>query len=166
MAETPPSVALREVPATLALIGIIVAYLGEAKQLIAKGWCQNHCATTRTGMPSWPGQRGAFKFCIMGAIIQACPDYSIRRVMRLAIVQSLPIRYRNSHAITAYNDASERTKEDILALFDAAIANVSNGNIAGPSNDEQYRLDPSRSRELQSRYNAQRPSARTQTVSS
>lgn len=60
--------------------------------------------------------------CMLGAVDAATPYSDLRDRAKSALVLSLP---GNQCSIAMYNDAQERTHEEVLAVFDKAIEEAS-----------------------------------------
>lgn len=78
--------------------------------LVTDGWCQNELISS------------AGAHCAIGALHQAV-EYKatvVPCILALRNVMSDPEKYHNG--LTKYNDTPGRTKEEILALYDRAIA--------------------------------------------
>lgn len=96
--------------------------LQEARALIEAGWCQG---------PFYRLEQGAEQYCAIGAVRRVVgTDYETFGYVRhdpAEAALSLVAR-RISHGTfccaIAYNDARGRTKEQVLALFDRALADV------------------------------------------
>lgn len=104
-----------------------VTVLKRAKKLIeTKGWTQRVAARDKDGNEADPQSRKASCFCAMGAVERAALGtkdtvyttafYHAEEALGLAV----PAQYHGS--IPDYNDAPRRTKAQVLALFDRAIA--------------------------------------------
>ena len=88
--------------------------LVEARSLIQRcGWAQGSYAAYGEG-------KQVIGYCALGAICatHASPEIRHIAIMRLS---EQTIQYNGSD-IVSYNDAEGRTKEEVLAVFDAVIA--------------------------------------------
>lgn len=90
--------------------------LKKARALLAKrgGWIQNVFARTAKGKEVPYDNRAAASFCAWGATARASGEYNnpgIIALERVARIKHLPV----------WQDKPERTKREILALFDRAI---------------------------------------------
>lgn len=101
-----------------------VAILREARRLLVeKGWTRNEFARDAEGCPSSYRGPDAVCFCARGAILRAgdvpdCEDYAPgERFLERALPNG---PYYGS--IVSFNDSPFTTKEDVLALYDRAIA--------------------------------------------
>lgn len=82
----------------------------EAKRLLVeKGWCQNKFSNLEGNL------------CAMEAIVLASPSLDFR-----FYPFELMIRVINERWISDWNDHPDRTKEEVLAAFDKAIAMADN----------------------------------------
>lgn len=83
--------------------------LEEAKKLIGAGWCQKNYIRKKPD--------GGYEYCSSGAIILSTPDLN---VVRCAAAFLKKVTDSNV-SILRWNDAPERTHEEVLAAFDRAI---------------------------------------------
>ena len=115
-----------------------LAVLTKARNLIdKKGWTQHAYARNRSGHSVDAADPGAVCFCMTGAIHLGA-RYTTRAGLD-PLVRSMRIRYRSvaaRHAvyqvlkkvrpsvsgIAAWNDVHATSKEEVLAVFDKAIA--------------------------------------------
>lgn len=92
-----------------------IEILKGARALIEKGWCQGRYATDTNGAPASERSDNAVCFCISGALFRlgagagAPASYAVRAAIDYAY-------------LVAWNDKRGRTKEQVLAAFDKAIA--------------------------------------------
>jgi hypothetical protein len=98
---------------------------GAREALVNKGWCQRATARDCNGDVVYPLAHTATAFCAIGAIHHAggrgFDQYSknailSRRFLWKAIAERAP-----GKVIEDYNDEPGRTKEEVIAVFDAAI---------------------------------------------
>lgn len=82
--------------------------LQAARALIAKGWCQ--------GGPV-KEVNGAECVCSLRAIQVSTPDFARNHAAYTALCQAISMP-----TVVGWNDAPERTKDEVLAAFDGAIA--------------------------------------------
>jgi hypothetical protein len=122
-----------------------VGILEEARELIAGGWCQGRLYR-REVRPS--GDFDPAEYCIMGAIGTVAygihPRASDSREVSCRIVEKYLFpeiievwdsendprkiyRTCKTGAVEAFNDQKERTTEDVLTLFNRAIARAKMG---------------------------------------
>ncbi len=87
-----------------------------ARAKIEKGWCQHSEAQGADGCSVSPDSAEAVAFCILGAI----PGHVIP-LLRTALRARLGCPPWIPVSLAHYNDATERTKDEILSLFDEAI---------------------------------------------
>jgi hypothetical protein len=96
-----------------------------ARKILAEnGWAQKAFAKDANGVGVLPEATTAVAFCALGALDRACHEESFPYIAPRHVLN------RATHAITGdghwsnisyYNDEKERTKEDVLALYDNAI---------------------------------------------
>lgn len=133
----------------------VIFVLTEAREKLRVGWCQNHMAQTRTRETCSPHQSKARRFCLMGALIGVAKNDELlreaREEARLALVQALRKRYKSHVTISAFNDHSERTLEEVLELIDEAVDIVNNRSTG---NHETTSAGPPTTDQLQRRYAA------------
>jgi hypothetical protein len=88
-----------------------IRYLTAARALLAKGWCQgtlNH----------WdPNSCDIVAHCSIGAIVAAYGEYLIPGRLIDAVQAAIGTRH-----VARWNDAPERTQQEVLAAFDRAIS--------------------------------------------
>lgn len=87
--------------------------LRDARARICQGWCQGHLAEDRNGREVVPNADDAVRWCLLGAI-----DTNEAEEMIRALLHHRGIDW----GVSRWNDAMEREQEDVLALFDEAIA--------------------------------------------
>jgi hypothetical protein len=94
----------------------VAQVLTEARKLIAQGWTQGKNKRVVNGVEC---------YCLSAAIRQASPDYKPRELAFSALFYALgddDLYLSSSSNLTEWNDAPDRTQEDVLALIDRAIA--------------------------------------------
>lgn len=111
---------------------------GAREALVNKGWCQRATARDCNGDVVYPLAHTATAFCAIGAIHYAGGRgfdwYSKNAILsRRFLGQAIAAR-TSSEIIEDYNDAPERTKEEVIEVFDAAIQLAEGG--AAMSGDE------------------------------
>ena len=100
--------------------------LVDARRVIAeKGWCQGTIARDSKGECVYEDSAKAVSFCMVGAIQVAGGkgfDTFSRPGIRARgrLTQAITARY-GAMRIERFNDTEGRTKEEVLAVFDAAI---------------------------------------------
>lgn len=93
------------------------AFDAAKKVLIEKGWTQGYYARNAKEELVSVRAEDACAFCAAGALMVAMGHTSRQlRYDAFDILESVT----PDHNVAIYNDASSRTKEDILALFDRA----------------------------------------------
>jgi hypothetical protein len=86
----------------------LVLMLQAARSKIEQGWCQGAMR-----------QRG--KVCMFGALSHE-DDGSLSRAAAEVLLAAIHSRGYSHGQVTAFNDAAGRTKEQVLEVYDAAIA--------------------------------------------
>ena len=76
-------------------------------------WCKYDNAVTKLGCDVLPDSSQAVKWCLVGAAMKCYSGLELTRVRNLIATKILPFTY-----ITSYNDAAERTFEDIRRLIE------------------------------------------------
>lgn len=92
----------------------------KARAKIAAGWCQGVPARNAQGSPVYADSSAAVSFCIVGALSAlGLGDYEYS-----AAYAALHARSGMSclASLSRFNDTHGRTQEEVLALFDKAIA--------------------------------------------
>lgn len=107
-------------------------YLAEARSKLAQGWTQNTDAIMLTGEYCLPQSTLAAAWCINGAIRAVCSFQrdqfeTIEALYAVLLARDsatkLAVDPLNMGAMLAeWNDAFKRTHEEVLELFDDAIA--------------------------------------------
>lgn len=91
----------------------------EARKLIEHGWCQGSLAKTIYGESVDEQHPSARYFCTAGAIYKAEPNNTRAEL----IIDEIEEEFKGTWSfISKWNDSPDRTKEDVLVLFDKAIA--------------------------------------------
>jgi len=100
--------------------------LRAAKAFIEQGWTQGCFAREAKGYPVSATYGGATQFCAVGALNRAAwesgaaPKRAIEAQTHLR--SALDVRTGKAYpSVSEYNDKWNRTKEEILSLFDEAI---------------------------------------------
>lgn len=121
--------------------------LKDARDRIAKGWTQSASARLANGRAVNPHNPHAVSFCASGAL-GANPNFDWLAVDRLVVdelVAALPEGTQFSfgmNAVTYYNDDPETTQDDVLALYDRAIQEVSTKPTATLASDLKTCYNP------------------------
>jgi hypothetical protein len=99
--------------------------VGAREVLANKGWCQRALARNAEGESVYEDSSKAVSFCMIGAL-----QYAGGKGFDTFSKPGVMVRGRLRRAITAlyspmgierFNDTEGRTKEEVLAVFDAAI---------------------------------------------
>ncbi len=91
----------------------------KARAKIEKGWCQYNHALDAQGRPTRATSPGAVQFCALGALAAV---RSPRFQTLLSMLCSVLNGQYHQWTVSTYNDHPSRTQEEVLALFDKAIA--------------------------------------------
>lgn len=91
----------------------------KARAKIEKGWCKGTEAQNENGRPVPPDSAEAVAFCIFGATPGAALP-----PLRTALRVRLRRPPWDPASLADYNDRPWRTKDEVLSLFDEAIALV------------------------------------------
>jgi hypothetical protein len=96
-------------------VSAVADKLREARALIERGWTQGHFARDEDGYPEHEGSPDAVCWCAMGAMSAADPNdkYGLYGALSHAIGDEM---------VGMWNDRIGRTKAEVLAAFDKAIA--------------------------------------------
>ena len=109
--------------------------LGRAR--IAAGWCVGNFAQDMNGIPCLPDSPQAVRWCARGAVGSSF-DSGLNTEAEEALYNALPSGfseariegYGKGNAVAAFNNSGSR--EEVLALFDRAIANLSRVKATPP----------------------------------
>lgn len=105
--------------------------LCEAREiLVEKGWTQGCCARDARGKNCDIGSKAAVCYCAVGAISHVS-DYSepTRPFKQACIALRRVINIKQGMSIGSWNDAPERTKEEVIAAFDKAIEELERDDV-------------------------------------
>ena len=93
--------------------------LRAARAKIEQGWCQGESARGSRGTYIDPAASEAQEWCPLGALDYVCyrNAYSYYDGARTALAKAM-----RSASVSDWNDMLGRTKEEVLAAFDRAIA--------------------------------------------
>lgn len=97
-----------------------------ARALIEQGWTQGCAARESKGYPVSSTYGGATQFCAAGALERAVGESGdgFKRAVEAQTHLRTALEARTGKvypSVSEYNDKSNRTKEEILSLFDEAI---------------------------------------------
>lgn len=94
-----------------------IELLVQSRALVAVGWCQGTSARDAKGRVTPFGGKDAVCFCMSGAMCHLMNFiYEPHRRATAAVKKVVGLQ------IAAWNDKFERTQEEVLAAYDAAIA--------------------------------------------
>lgn len=99
----------------------VLEQLRAGRERIARGWCQHDFARKADGTPTDGLDPEAVTWCAYGA---AHDDQRVERVLESALNE-----FAGTYLLATWNDKSDRTQADVLALYDRAIAAVE-GTVA------------------------------------
>lgn len=102
---------------------MLIDVLKIARDLLSRGWCQRHYVITPDGRAFWLKrfvdwktlQTEGCRFCALGALYAACNGDND------AECAADMIRDMIGRGITEWNDDVDRTKEEVLQVFDDVI---------------------------------------------
>jgi hypothetical protein len=92
--------------------------LTQARALIETGWCRGSSARDAKGLVTPFGGEKAVSFCASGALVHL--SYCMTKAFRDASA-ALHKAVGAFGSLAYWNDAPERTKEEVLAAYDRAI---------------------------------------------
>lgn len=101
--------------------------LEAARALLARGWTQNVCARNEKGEGVGSRAPEAVCWCALGAINAVTSSSFEGAAVRAAVYQAILDSVRSRHPfldLSGWNDRPNRTQEEVLELFDAAIARL------------------------------------------
>ena len=97
--------------------------LKNARDVIESGWCRGAYAKNKYGDSCDPQAGAAVEFCMDGALQRVfdAAEYEAHHKAVILVVDTLRSRF-GSGVITQFNDKIAKNKDDVLKLFDNAIA--------------------------------------------
>jgi hypothetical protein len=95
----------------------VVEVLKRAKERIERGWCRGQFAVNAHNEPVSELSQEACRWCTSGAFYAVCNDMDERNMARDVFRKVI-----DDENITRWNDSPGRTKREVLAAFDKAIA--------------------------------------------
>jgi hypothetical protein len=106
----------------------VIEVLEGAKQLLIEhGWTQGHFAKNALGEPCPFEAEEATCFCAAGAIWRASGSFEEATSPGQAALEALTELVPNG-AVAHWNDAEERTKDEVIATFDHIIKTLRGGS--------------------------------------
>ena len=93
--------------------------LRKAREKVAAGWCQYKFAEDNEGNEISCTAPDAAKYSMLGAVLSVCDDPPLER--KVAGFLALVIEGDKRGSLTHCNDRYGRTREEVLAKYDAAI---------------------------------------------
>ncbi len=97
----------------------VLNLLREGRARIVRGWTKGSFARNRSGRLVLSWHVDAKKWCAMGALNAEGPPFGNVQAALDFLSRVLP---RNLGSVDVFNDAPETTKQDVLDLYDRAIA--------------------------------------------
>ena len=89
----------------------------EGRRVVERGWCQRASARNASGIPCEWDEPAACQWCSTGAMLHVVSMFVWEHAGALNFLRQAI----GQHSIVGWNDAPERTKEEVLAAFDRAI---------------------------------------------
>jgi len=89
--------------------------LQRARKRISKGWCKGHYALTSEGVYVQSDSKRATRWCLIGAT----HTEDMQKTVYDLLLKSAHVE---PGLLTRWNDAPRRTKKQVLAVIDKAIA--------------------------------------------
>lgn len=97
--------------------------LVKVRAKVEAGWCQGAFARNSEDRTVSPYDDTAVSFCVVGATQAVLRHFHAENLVLIELWYEL-CRTNNRVGLAHFNDAPGRTKEDILALIDGAIAHT------------------------------------------
>jgi hypothetical protein len=105
---------------------IAVSLLLDAQELLQRGWCQNVAAVSQNGRAVEPTSIHARAWSVLGALTAAYRSYPAHNgEARVAFGIARRRLTGAGGNLLAWNDDPDRTREQVLATFQAAVADFS-----------------------------------------
>ena len=94
----------------------------QSRENLANGWCQRDFGQDARGL-SVPiiDIRQAVKVCMKGAIYKASATSSAEEAVLSLVMKHCQLKDPKYDTIGGFNDSADRTQEECLEVFDAAI---------------------------------------------
>jgi hypothetical protein len=96
--------------------------LYRAAELVDQGWCQTVTARDAAGRICRPTSARATRWCLMGAVRQAAEEADVSRARAQVIIAVAPLFTELGLHPAAWNDAPERTADEVAAVLRRAAA--------------------------------------------
>jgi len=99
-----------------------------ARELVHEGWCQGVDARDARGQRCAPWNRDARTWSVLGALVASEGDepdvraHSSASVAELGHAVALLAEAAGTRTLQAWNDEPARTRDEVLAAFDRALA--------------------------------------------
>jgi hypothetical protein len=104
---------------------VVSNLLQDARGKLEQGWCQKFLAVDGKGCAVDVNSPNVVAWCAIGSLAAIGSDDEavspVRSMAYVLLAQALDERLKPISTLGAYNDATDRTKEDMLSLFDRAI---------------------------------------------
>lgn len=97
--------------------------LAAARDRIVDGWCQGQMAVDRDGVECDPRSGEAVGWCAAGALRAVTDDVDVRHTLIWWLTVARHGRHGESE-LSLYNDRPGRTVDDIVLMYDQAIASA------------------------------------------
>lgn len=96
--------------------------MSKIKELLAKpeSWAQGSLARNRRGEAVGPSDESACCFCLWGAVVRCYPERSQYCDVLDALHAAIEARVGKRLSLVSFNDRSETTHADILAVVERA----------------------------------------------
>jgi hypothetical protein len=102
--------------------------LSRARSLILDGWCQGADARDAVGREVLPWSREAQAWSVLGALVGGDgvgrSQIGVIPILELGEAIVALGEAGDTHSLQAWNDQAGRTQDEVLALFDRALAVV------------------------------------------
>lgn len=98
----------------------VVKRLKRARELLEQGWCKGHLARDKAGKVADLYGTGVDSVCLRGACMRAEWEAQAPWLYLEERVAG-GVKARGYTDVARYNDAPERTKEEVIALMDETI---------------------------------------------
>ena len=104
--------------------------LKEGRKRVKAGWTQGTCARNAKGTPVLSYDFRAVEWCMSGAVMGRNMAAALHWLGYVIQLEMDPIKVgalQRRYPIADWNDAEDRTKEEVVAIFDEAIKRIEKG---------------------------------------